>query len=255
NALWVRWRDRHRQPAVRLFRKTFVGFGRDLDPGRAAIRGAEQPAGRWFVRAVAAGTERPAFPPKIPHAGEEEVRIVRIHRDPRRAGRGIPTLQNLVPGLAAIRCFVEAPIGRIAPERSGHRRINRVAARRTHDDFRDPFRVRQPGEIPGLATVDRFINAVADRHAVARPAFAGADPDVLRIFRIERDGADRLHRLLVEDRLVTGPAVFRFPDAAAGRADEDREFAVGLADRVDRRDAAAHRGRADIARAETGDRG
>src|SRR5205085_1894779 len=207
NALWVRWRDRHRQPAVRLFRKTFVYFRRDFRPGRAAIRRAEQSAGRWFVRTFAAGTERPAFPPKIPHAGEENVRIVRIHRDPRRAGRRVPALQNLVPGLAAIRCFVEAPIGRIAPERSRHRRVNRVAARRTDDDFRDAFRVRQPGEIPSLAAVDRFINAVADRHAVARPAFTGADPDVLRIFRIEGDGADRLHRLLVEDRLVTRPAI------------------------------------------------
>ena len=78
---------------------------------------------------------------------------------------------------------------------------------------------------PGLAAVGRFVDAVADRNAVARPRFARADPDVLRVLRIERDRADRLHRLLVEDRPVMRSAVFRFPNAAAGRADEERDFA------------------------------
>ena len=51
---------------------------------------------------------------------------------------------------------------------------------------------------PVLAAVGRLVDAVADGDAVAHPGFAGTDPDVLRIRRIDRDGADGLHRLAIE---------------------------------------------------------
>ena len=111
----------------------------------------------------------------------------------------------------------------------------------------------RPDVRPGFAAIGRFVDSVADRNAVARPRFARADPDVLRILRVERDRADRLHRLLVEDRLELRAAVFRFPNAAAGRADKKRDFAGWLAVGGEGGDAAAHCGGADVARAETGD--
>ena len=80
---------------------------------------------------------------------------------------------------------------------------------------------RQAHVRPGLAAVGRLVDAVADRDAVARPRLAGADPDRLRVGRIDGDGADRLHRLLVEHRLERGAAVDRLPHAAAGGADVD----------------------------------
>src|SRR5205085_137821 len=108
---------------------------------------------------------------------------------------------------------------------------------------------------PGLPAIGRFVDAVADRDAVARPAFASADPDVLRIFWIEREGADGLDRLFVEDRLVTRAAILGFPNAAAGRADEDGQLAGRFPRGRDGRDAPAHGRRTDIARAEPGDGG
>src|SRR5213078_2799925 len=63
DSLRVGRRDRYREPAVRFLRETFAGFRRHFGPGRAAIRGAEQSTARRFVRTVAAGTERPTFPP------------------------------------------------------------------------------------------------------------------------------------------------------------------------------------------------
>ena len=155
------------------------------------------------VRAFAAGAERPAFAPEIPHAGEHHVGI--------RSG---PC------------AMVEQPVERFAPFRTSPRScrrrsscrgrdranrstacparsVNGVAVRRVDDDLRDALGVRQAHVRPGLAAVGRLVDAVADRDAVARPRFAGADPDVFRILRIERDRADRLHGLLVEHRLVT----------------------------------------------------
>ena len=82
-----------------------------------------------------------------------------------------------------------------------------------------------------------------------------ADPDILGIFRIDRDGADRLHWLFVEDRTKAGAAVIRFPNAAAGCADEKRNLARRLLHAGDGGNAAAHRGRPDIARAQSGNCG
>src|SRR5262249_53295103 len=79
-----------------------------------------------------------------------------------------------------------------------------------------------------------------------------ADPDGLRVRGIEGDRADRLHRLLVEDGLERGAAVHRLPDTAARGADvEDGLATVDV--RGDGGDAAAHRGGADVARADAGD--
>ena len=100
----------------------------------------------------------------------------------------------------------------------------------------------RPHVRPSLAAVARLVNAVADRNAVARPRFAGPNPDILGVLRIDRDGADRLHRLFVKHRAVTGPAVVRFPNAAAGRPDVESDFARRLVRACDGGDASAHGG-------------
>src|SRR5207302_1547694 len=87
---------------------------------------------------------------------------------------------------------------------------------------------------------------------VARPGFAGADPDGARIARVDGDRADRLHRLLVEHRLEARAAVAALPHPAARRADVDQRLPVDVA-RVHRGDTAAHRRRPDVAGAEAGD--
>ena len=75
---------------------------------------------------------------------------------------------------------------------------------------------------PVLAAVGGLVDAIADRDAVAHPRLAGADPDDLRILRVDRDGADGLYWLLVENGFVRSAAIGRFPDTAARRADVER---------------------------------
>src|ERR1041385_3670691 len=76
-------------------------------------------------------------PPKIPHRSKHNVGIVRIEFDVRATGRKIPSLENLLPRLPAIGSLVQTAIRRIAPQRAGHRRENRVAISRINDDSRD----------------------------------------------------------------------------------------------------------------------
>ncbi len=97
------------------------------------------------------------------------------------------------------------------------------------------------------------MNSVTNGHRVARPRFTGSDPNILRILRIERDGADGLHRLLVKYGSKSRAAVVGFPDAAAGRAYKERDFTRGFACCGDGRDATAHGSRTDITRAQAGD--
>ena len=96
-----------------------------------------------------------------------------------------------------------------------------VAVAGIHQDLGDVLGILQSDVGPVFAAVGGLVDAIADRDAVARPGFAGTDPDVLRIRGINRDRADGLHVGLDRRRLEGRAAVDRFPDAAAGRADED----------------------------------
>ena len=77
-------------------------------------------------------------------------------------------------------------------------------------------------------------------------------PNVFRIVRVERDGADRLHRLFVKYRAIPRSAVVGFPNAATGSTHKERDLARWLAHPRDAGDTSAHRRRSDVARAEPG---
>ncbi len=177
----------------------------------------------------------------------------RIHRQQRAPRRQIAAPEHLAPRLPAVRGLVDAALVAIAPQLSRHAHVHRVGLGRIDEDFDDVFRVPEPHVRPILAAIVRAVDSVADRHAVAHPRLARAHPDHLGILRIDRHGADGLHRLLVEHRLEGRATVRRLPHAATRRADIDREprsFMHG----IDRRDAPAHRGRADVARAQARNR-
>ena len=72
------------------------------------------------------------------------------------------------------------------------------------------------------------VNSIADGDTVADPTLARAHPYDFRIVRIDCDGADRLRRGLIEDRLERTPAVHRLPDAAARRSGENGQAAALL---------------------------
>jgi hypothetical protein len=103
---------------------------------------------------------------------------------------------------------------------------------------------------PGLAAIGGFVDPVSDRNTVARPRLACSYPNILCVLGINRDGADRLHRLFIKDRPITRPTVVRFPNATTGRADKKRDFAGRLFRSGQRGNAPAHGGGTDIARAE-----
>src|SRR6266545_1304996 len=205
----------------------------DLAPGLAAVRALPQAA------PLAAGAEEAGAAAEGPEAGIEDARLLRIDRQIGAAGVGVDG-EDALPGLAAVGRLVDAAVRAGIPQRSGGADPGGVGARRADLDAGDALGLVEPEVGPALSPVGRPVDAVADRHAVARPRLAGADPDVLRIAGIDADGADRLNGI-VEDRLEGRPAVHGLPDTAAGRSDVDGERIVG--DGVDRGDAAAgHRG-------------
>ena len=62
------------------------------------------------------------------------------------------------------------------------------------------------------------------------------------IGRVDRNGADRLHRLVVKHRLEARGTVGGFPDAAAGRAHQQVDLAGRIAEPRERGNPAAHGG-------------
>src|SRR5207248_9515053 len=176
--------------------------------------------------------------------------ILRVHRQAGAARGGIARIaQDQRPGLAAIGGAVDAALLAVAPELAGDAGVDEVGILRVYDHAGDAFGLGHAHVLPGLAAVGGLVDAVADRDGVARPGFAGAHPDGARIARVDGDGSDRLHGLLVEDGFEGRPTVVRLPHAAARRADVDGGLPV-LGAGGHRRDAAAHRRRADVARSQ-----
>ena len=81
------------------------------------------------------------------------IRICRIDRHVGATGRKIRSFEDLVPRFAAVGGFVEAAIGRIAPERSGHCGKDRVAVLWAHCDLRNALGFFQTGTPPCFAAV------------------------------------------------------------------------------------------------------
>ena len=254
NAVGLRRRDRDVEAAPRPLGQAGRRLRVERLPRRAAVLREEEARAGRACRPVAAGAERPALAPEIPEPREEAVRVLRVHREAGAARRKVGALEDERPALPTVRRLVEAAVRGVRPEPAGHARVHDVALPRVHEDPVHALGCREAHVLPGLAAVAGAIDAVPDGRGVARPALAGADPDDLRIGRVERDRADGLDGLLVEDGLERRAAVERLPDAARGRADEERDLSVVLDAARDRRDAAAHLGRADVAGAEARDR-
>ena len=82
-------------------------------------------------------------------------------------------------------------------------------------NLRDPLRSLETHVGPILTAIGRTVDAIADGDTVASPGFAGAGPNRFRIRWIDRQRANRLHRLLVENRFERHAIVDRFPNSAA----------------------------------------
>ena len=116
----------------------------------------------------------------LPRAGEQDVRVVRVHRQARAAGVRVDE-EHALPVPAAVRRPVDAALllraGRAA-ERAGE---DDVRVRRVDDDPADAARLAQAHVRPGLAGVGRLVDAVAHHVDVADgPRFARSGPDDTR---------------------------------------------------------------------------
>jgi hypothetical protein len=101
-----------------------------------------------------------------------------------------------------------------------------VRIARINGQRRNLLSVDQAEMRPGFAGVGRFINAVAHREVGAMQSLAAAHINNVWVGRRDRDGADRLRGLVVEDRVPGAAVVVRFPNAAVHLADVEH---IGLA--------------------------
>ena len=154
------------------------------------------------------------------------------------------------PGLAAVGRLVEAAVAAGRPERALRRDVDGVRVLRVDQDLADVLGALEADVLPALAAVLALVDAVAVADAALAVVLAGADPDDVRVLRVDRDAADRVGALAVEDGRPGGPGVLGLPDAARGHGQEP----ALLVGRVhgDVGDAAGGDGRPDAAQREAG---
>ena len=88
---------------------------------------------------------------------------------------------------------------------------------RVDSELRDLLTVAQSQMRPRLASISRFVNAIPDRKIRAMQSFTAADVNDVRIYRRNRDRADRCRRLIVKNRLPCPAVVGGFKNAAVHR--------------------------------------
>jgi hypothetical protein len=147
--------------------------------------------------------------------------------------------------------LVNAALIVVVPEMTGGAGQHIVAVAWIYQNLGDVFAVLETNVGPVLAAVSRFVNSVADGNTVAEPRLSGSHPHSFRVRGIDRDCANGLNVFAVENRFESRAAVHGLPNAAAGRSHEDSD-AASLVDGIQCGDAAAHRGRPDIAGRQAG---
>jgi hypothetical protein len=196
-----------------------------LLPGQSAVDGFIQPAAR-----SAAGA-RPGLKFELPHAREKNVRIVRIHDQIGAAGVLIH-LQHLRPALAPVAGSKHAALRLRAISMSQCACEHDVGIFRIHNHTRDAAGFFEPHQVPGLARIERLINALPNGDMAANERFAGARPHDVRIAAGNGKRADGGHRLPVEDRFPMRSAIGRFENTARSCA---RIIDAGIAGNTHRR--------------------
>ena len=206
---------------------------RHLGPFRAAVARDVDGAAR------SAAELTPRVHLDLPRAGEQNVRIFRIHRQAGAAGHRIGEERSR-PRAAAVGRLVDAFL-LLRPGQSPFRAdVDDVGVGGMNDDAADAARLVEAEVRPRRAGVDRLVDAVAHHVAVAnRPGFAGAGPHGFWIGRGHGQRADGGHRLVVEDGREGRAAVGGLPDAAGCSACVVDGRIAGHAGR--RRDAVADR--------------
>ena len=203
-------------------------------PGFAAIVRFVDPGAHTLAE------ETPNVTPPFVGGGVHHIRVSRIEFEVGGAGIFVDR-QHRRPSDPAVGAAVNAPLPAGGPQRpfSGHQHPLRIA--RVDQNPANVLRAGQAHSLEGAAGVKTAINPIAPAHMPPADVFAGAHPQDVGIRRVERQSADRIRRLLLENRREGDAAVsgFEYP-AGTDRHVEGR----GLG-RVhhDVGDAATHQGR------------
>ncbi len=198
--------------------------------------------------AFAAGAEVPGGPGKLPHGHDQFVGMPRIDDHIGDAG-AVVDVQHFLPVFPSVAAAVQSPVGGGAPGGSHGADPDRVGFIAVHDDAVYEPGIFEAGAAPGPAAVDAVVQAAAAVVRVARVALAGADPEFGGVVRVEGDGADGLHRLVIKNGSPGGATVVRQPQPPAGSAHPYLVVVVGV--HGDSGDPPAHPRRPDAAGLDT----
>jgi len=218
----------------------------ELAPGLAGVGGLVD------AGVGAAAHERGDGAPALVGGRVDHVGVRRVELGARHAGV-LVDLERDLPRRAAILRLVEASLATRRPERPFGRRVDHVGVPRVHEDPGDVLRLPEAGVRPGLAAVQALVDTVAGADVTAADVLPGPHPDRLVIARVDRQAADRVGRLLVEDGRPGRAAVLRLPHAA--RPDGDVPDVAVLWMDGDVADPPRHDRRPDVAEGQAGERG
>ncbi len=169
-------------------------LGRQGAPGVAAVNGAEQPR----AGPPALETVRPAA--KLPERRKQLLRVARVHLDVSGTGALIGTGEDVGPGLAAVGGPEYTAVAAITPQRPQHRHIGNIGITGVQRNAVDSFGAIETELDPAAPAIGRAVHAVTDGCRVACCPFTGTHPDYVGVSLVYRHRADRVHRLIIEQR-------------------------------------------------------
>ena len=180
--------------------------------------------------------------------GKDDVRVARVEDDVADAGV-LADREDGSPGRAAVGRLVESAFAALREERPLRCHVDDARVARVDENLADVFGGFEPHPLPGLAGVGRFVDAVAEVSTALAVVFPRAQPEDVRVFRIDRDAAEREHPVVVEDGRERDAAVGCLPHSAERRDDvpDTGVFRIDL----DVDDAARGQGRTDAAKRQT----
>ena len=116
-------------------------------------------------------------------------------------------IQDLIPGLSAIDRLIYAARSTFGPGRSLNAGIDHLRVVRVYNDAVDVAGVFEADVGPGMPPINGFVHAVARVVAIPGVAFAGAYVNDVWILLINRDIANRMHILRIEERFKGDAAI------------------------------------------------
>src|SRR4029453_3292075 len=181
-------------------------------PRRAAV------SREIHAAALASAEHSPRVHDDLPGAGDEDVRIVRVHGQTRAARVSVHE-EHPIPRVTAVGRAKNTALLLRTGRASKDAREHDLRVRRVDDDLADASAFGQPALLPRRAGVRGLVDSIT--HDVAwtdGPRLPGTRPDDVRIGKSDGERSDRLHRLRIENRRERLAAIGRLPDATRRRA-------------------------------------